>query len=188
MEMFPDKSRDDLVRALSLHGTVGAVALSLSSNLPEDDFSSDDDSLLQPSFPPSKEKIDSLQSLLKELGKNMSEERVKVKIEEEDILNDDALAHDKSPEFDVKKKLRIQFKGQPAVDTGGVTREFYTKLFQVIGKMFLQGGKYKSPMYSADIVASRLTILWHRDCSHYFTRWPGLPSVESFSILLHSFW
>ena len=88
MEMFPDKSRDDLVRALSLHGTVGAVALSLSSNLPEDDFSSDDDSLLQPSFPPSKDKIDSLQSLLKELGKNMSEERVKVKIEEEDILND----------------------------------------------------------------------------------------------------
>ena len=155
MEMFSDKSRDDLVRALSLHGTVGAVALSLSSNLPEDDFSSDDDSLLQPSFPPSKEKIDSLQSLLKELGKNMSEERVKVKIEEEDILND-ALAHDKSPEFDVKKKLRIQFKGQPAVDTGGVTREFYTKLFQVICKMFFQGGKYKSPVYSADIVASGL--------------------------------
>ena len=38
MEMFPDKSRDDLVRALSLHGTVSAVALSLSSNLPEDDL------------------------------------------------------------------------------------------------------------------------------------------------------
>ncbi|CAH3149890.1 unnamed protein product [Porites lobata] len=87
---------------------------------------------------PLQKKIDSLQSLLKELGKNMSEERVKVKIEEEDILND-ALAHDKSPEFDVKKKLRIQFKGQPAVDTGGVTREFYTKLFQVICKMFFQG-------------------------------------------------
>ena len=51
-----DKSRDDLVRALRQHGTVSAVALSLSSNVPEDDFSSDDDSLLQPSFPLSKAK------------------------------------------------------------------------------------------------------------------------------------
>ena len=66
------------------------------------------------------------------------------------------MAHYESSEFDVKKKLRIQFKDQPVVDTGGVTREFYTKLFQVIGKMFFQGGKYKSPVYSADIVASGL--------------------------------
>ena len=83
----------------------------------------------------------------------MSQERLQVKIEEEDILND-ASAHYKSSEFDVKKKLRIQFKGQPAVDTGGVKREFYTKLFQVIDKMFFQGDKHKSPVYSADIVAS----------------------------------
>ena len=96
-----------------------------------------------------------LTAIVKELGKNMSQERVKVEIEVKDILND-ALAHYKSPEFDIKKKLRIQFKGQPAVDTGGVTREFYTKLLQVIDKMFFQGGKYKSPVYSADIVASGL--------------------------------
>ena len=110
------------MRALGLHRTVSAWALSLSSNVPEDDFRRDDDSLLLPSFPPSKDKIDSLQSLLKELGKNMSQERVKVKIEE-DIMNY-ASAQNKRPEFDVKKKLRNQFKGQPAVDTGGVTREF----------------------------------------------------------------
>ena len=169
-----DKSRDDLVRALGLHRTVSAWALSLSSNVPEDDFRRDDDSLLLPSFPPSKDKIDSLQSLLKELGKNMSQERVKVKIEE-DILNY-ASAQNKRPEFDVKKKLRNQFKGQPAVDTGGVTREFYTKLFQVIGKMFLQGGKYKSPMYSADIVASRLTRYFGTVIVHIILQGgPGFP-------------
>ena len=140
------------MQALSLHGNVRAAALSLSSNVPqahEDDVSNDDDSLLPPSFPPSKGKIDSLQSLLKELGKNMRQEKVKVKIEEEHILND-ALTHYKSHEFDAKKKLRIQFKGQP-VDTGGVTREFCTKLFQVICEMFFQGGKYKSPVYSASL-------------------------------------
>ena len=169
-----DKSRDDLVRALGLHRTVSAWALSLSSNVPEDDFRRDDDSLLLPSFPPSKDKIDSLQSLLKELGKNMSQERVKVKIEE-DIMNY-ASAQNKRPEFDVKKKLRNQFKGQPAVDTGGVTREFYTKLFQVIGKMFLQGGKYKSPMYSADIVASRLMRYFGTVIVHIILQGgPGFP-------------
>jgi len=156
-EMFPKKSRDELMQALRFHGNVHAAALSLSSTAPEahEDVSSDDDSLLQPAFLPSESKIDSLQSLLMELGKNMGQEKVKVTIEEEDILND-ALTYYKSPAFDAKKKLRIRFKGQPAVDTGGVTREFFTKLFQVVCEMFFQGGKYKIPVYSADIVASGL--------------------------------
>ena len=164
------------MRALGLHRTVGAWPLSLSSNVPEDDFSRDDDSLLQPSFPPSKDKIDSLQSLLKEVGKNMSQEGVKVKLEE-DILNY-ASAHYKRPEFDVKK-LRNQFKGQPAVDTGGVTREFYTKLFQVICKMFFQGGKYKSPVYSADIVASGLMRYFGTMIVHSILQGgPGFPVLS----------
>ncbi|PFX25073.1 ATP-dependent DNA helicase PIF1 [Stylophora pistillata] len=156
-EVFPEKSSDDLMQALRFNGNVCTAALSLSSTVTEahnDDVSSDDDSLLQPTFSPSGSKIDSLQSLLKELGKNMSQEKVKVTIEDEDILND-ALTYYKSPAFDAKKKLS-QFKGQPAVDTGGVTREFFTKLFQVICEMFFQGGKYKFPVYSADIVASGL--------------------------------
>ena len=157
-EMFPNKNSNDLMQAIRFHGNVCAAALSLSSTVPEaheDNVSSDDDSLLQPTFSPSESKIDSLKSLLKELGKNMCEEKVKVTIEEEDILND-ALTYYKSPAFDAKKKLRIRFKGQPAVDTGGVTREFFTKLFQVICEMFFQGGKFKIPVYSADIVASGL--------------------------------
>lgn len=164
-EMFPAKSNDNLTQALSLYGNVqlAALSLSLSSAVPEScevDESSDDDSLLLPPFSPSESStstsnIDSLQSLLKELVKNMDDETVKIKIEEDDILND-ALTHYKIPDFDAKKKLRIQFKGQPAVDTGVVTREFFTKLFQIICDMFFQGGKYKSPVYSADIVASGL--------------------------------
>ena len=63
------------------------MSLSLTSNVPEDDFSSDDDSLLHPPFRPSNGKIGSSKSLLNELGKNMSQERIKIKIEE-DILND----------------------------------------------------------------------------------------------------
>ena len=33
---------------------------------------------------------------------------------------------------------------------------FFTKLLQVICEMFFQGGKFKIPVYSADIVASGL--------------------------------
>ena len=89
------------------------------------------------------------------------------------------LAHYKSPEFDVKKKLRIQFKGQPPVDTGGVTREFYTKLFQVIDKMFFQGGKYKSPVYGADIVASGLMRYFGTVIVHSILQGgPGFPALS----------
>ena len=83
-EMFPKKSSDDLMQALRFHGNVSAAALSLSTTVPEAhevDVSSDDDKLLQPTFSPSKSKIVSLQSLLKELGKNVSQEKVKVTIE-----------------------------------------------------------------------------------------------------------
>lgn len=52
--------------------------------------------------------------------------------------------------------LRIRFKGQPGVDTGGVTREFFHKVAPGYMEMFFQGGKFKIPVYSADIVASGL--------------------------------
>ena len=76
-------------------------------------------------------------------------------MDEDDILND-AMSYYKHPDFDPKKSLRIQYRGQPAVDTGGVTRQFYTELLQVICDMFFHGGTYKSPNYSADIAASGL--------------------------------
>lgn len=88
----------------------------------------------------------------------MSEEKVKVIIEEEDILND-VLIYYKSFVFDVKKKLRIWFKGQLVVDIGGVIREFFIKLFQVICEMFFQGGKFKIFVYSVDIVV--FGLMWY---------------------------
>ena len=62
-KMFPKKSSDELMQALRFHGNICIAALSLSSTVPEadeDDVSSDDDSLLQPTFSPSESKIDSL--------------------------------------------------------------------------------------------------------------------------------
>lgn len=86
-EMFLKKNSNVLMQAIRFHGNVCAAALSVSSTVPEaheDDVNSDDDSLLQSTFSPSETKIDSFKSLLKELGKNTSEEKVKVTIEDED--------------------------------------------------------------------------------------------------------
>ena len=100
-EMFPKKSSYELMKALRFHANVHAAALSLSSTAPEahEDVSSGDDSLVQPTFLPSESKIDSLQSLLMELWKNMSQEKVKVTIEEEHILNDALTYYEASWEF-----------------------------------------------------------------------------------------
>ena len=166
VELFPNKSTDLLHQALNDHVTISGAALSLSS-APTYAVSNDDDSdvLSETSFHPSDERENSLKSLLQELEKGMSTEKEKLKIDEDDILND-GLSYYKDPNFDPKKRLRVIYRGQPAVDTGGVTRQFFTKLLQVISDMFFHGSSYKSPVYNAGIVASGMmkyfgTIIVH---------------------------
>ena len=91
--------------------------------------------------------------MLKKLKKGLSSEKEKLKVDEEDILND-AMAYYKDPNFDPTKQLRVLFRGQPAVDTGGVTRHLFSKLLEVISEMFFHGSTYKSPVYNASVVAS----------------------------------
>lgn len=112
----------------------------------------------------------------KELQRGFSTQKEKVKVDEVDVLND-ALAHYKDPCFDSIKCLRIVYTGQPAVDTGGVSRHFFSQLLQVISEMLFQGTNYKGPIYNADTVASGMmkyigTIIVH---SIIFFRSPGFP-------------
>ena len=53
----------------------------------------------------------------------MSAEKVKLKIDEKDLL-EDAMAYYKAEEFDPTKGLRIVYSGQSAADTEGVVRQF----------------------------------------------------------------
>lgn len=122
MEMFPSHSREELQDALNIHVTVEMAALALSSNVTND--TSDFDSvLLQPTFLPRDHDVVTLQALIEKIQRNFSSEKEKVKVDEDDILND-ALAYYKDCKFDARKKLRVVYKGQPAADTGGVTRQF----------------------------------------------------------------
>ena len=49
--------------------------------------------------------------------------------DEEDIL-EEALLHYKHPSFDPSTPVRVSLKGQPAVDTGGVTRQFFNDVLR----------------------------------------------------------
>lgn len=91
--------------------------------------------------------------MLKEFQRGFSTQKEKLKVDEEDVSND-ALAYYKDPCFDPTKHLTIVYTGQPAVDTGEVSRHFFSQLLQVISEMFFQGTNYKSPIYNADTVAS----------------------------------
>ena len=100
----------------------------------------------------------SLPSILEELKGHMSNEKEKVKVDEEDLLND-AMAYYKDPNFDPKKKLRVVYNKQPAADTGGVTRQFFTQLLHLMSEEFFHGDYYKIPTYNSRVVASGIMKL-----------------------------
>ena len=65
-----------------------------------------------------------LNAELRALEKNFSsDQREKLKIDEEDLLND-AMAYYKDQDFDPRKKLRFLYSGQPPSDTGGSSFNF----------------------------------------------------------------
>ena len=59
------------------------------------------------------------------------DEKEKLKLELEDILNDSFVCY-KDRSFDPRRKLQIQIKGQPVADTGGVARQYLTVLMEDI--------------------------------------------------------
>ena len=54
---------------------------------------------------------------------------IKLRIEEEDIL-EDALAFYKAVSFDSTRPLRLSLAEQPAIDTGGIRQQFFNDLFE----------------------------------------------------------
>ena len=99
-------------------------------------------------------------------------------MDEDDILND-ALAYYKDSKFDARKKLRVVYKGQPAADTGGVTRQFYTQLLQEISQQFFQGDTFKTPIYNSNMVVSGIMKLVGTVITHSILQGgPGFPCIQ----------
>ena len=68
-------------------------------------------------------------TILQMLKSKITKDAKKVKIDPEDLLSD-ALQVYKHPNFDPAHPFIVQYKQQPAVDTGGVLREFYSDVFK----------------------------------------------------------
>ena len=150
--MFPDMSTDILGDCLSIHGTLNKGALSLSRISNDGEISDDESDVLTPSPDVS------LKNILSDLRSNFSAEKEKLKIDEEDLFND-AITYYKDPSFDSKKRLRIMYRGQPAADTGGVSKQFFTQLLENVCETFFKGEVSKIPIYNAYVVASGMMQL-----------------------------
>ena len=121
--MFPDKTSSELETCLHLNGTYSKTVNSLlgqnSSVLfnesQTDDMHDDDDDLLSSIFSDmsNQSKEERLSSELKNIQRKMSDDKVKLRIDEEDLL-EDAMVYYKCAEFDPTKRLRIVYTGQSA--------------------------------------------------------------------------
>jgi hypothetical protein len=91
-------------------------------------------------------------------------------VSEETVL-DDALAYYKNPDFDERCQLRITFENQPAVDTGGLRRHFYSMVFNVLEstskyKLFEGPPGRLMPLYSTSLIFSGLMKILGRMMAH----------------------
>lgn len=150
------------------------AALALSSNV-TNDTSDSESNLLQPTFLPREHDIVTLEEVIERIQRNFSSDKEKVKVDEDDVLNN-ALAYCKDGKFDAKKKLRVIYKGQPAADTGGVTRQVFTQVLQEMSQQFFHGDTFKTPIYNSNIVVSGIMKLVGTIIAHSILQGgPGLP-------------
>ena len=101
-----------------------------------------------------------------------SEEKNRIKVLSSECL-EEALIYFKNSEFDPKVKLTVTFKGQAAVDTGGVTRQFYTNVFdqmitgyEEIPRMFEGKDRRLLPIHNAGFVLSGLMEIVGKMMAH----------------------
>ena len=102
----------------------------------------------------------SLESALEHLQSKLNDEKIRLRVQQSYAL-EEALGHYKSPDFDPYAKLIIQYRGQSAIDTGGVLRQFYTDVFdqmidggEDVPALFEGSDHKKVPIHNASTILS----------------------------------
>jgi len=110
----------------------------------------------------SQPKFASLEESLTYLNSKFSEDSARLSVDRNFLL-DDALSFYKSDKFIPTKKLKVRFDGEPAVDTGGVTRQFFSDLFEIfetgadgVPALIVGESGHKLPTYDPSIAGSDL--------------------------------
>ena len=125
---------------------------------------------------------ESLVQIINILGRKLTGKRKKLEVDEDDLI-EDAVAYYKSIQFDASCPLRITFRGQPAIDSGGVLRQFYSDLFEglVQGKLLLlfEGEEaHKVPSYQPQAVMSGMFEMVGKMIAHSLVQGgPGFPCL-----------
>ena len=120
------------------------------------------------------------------LGRKLTGKRKKLEVDEDDLI-EDAVAYYKSIQFDSSCPLRITFRGQPAIDSGGVLRHFYSDLFEglVHGKLLLlfKGEEaHKVPSYQPQAVMSGMFEMVGKMIAHSLVQ--GGPGFQCLAMFL----
>ena len=153
-EMFPETKEEELKLAYDCSNSLQEAASFLAdrSSSPE----------LESQIP-----LMSLELLIEKLKGKLNDafDRKKLRVDEEDLVAD-AVAFYKRPDFDPKAGVRVVYSGQPASDTGGVSRHFFSDLLHRLSVTYFLGESRKVPLYNTDILISGLmkiigTIIVH---------------------------
>ena len=145
MKMFPTKTQTQIQLALTEHDNMNGAVLALTTSVTEEN-----DILATTNLEPKKPM--NLPERLNYLSSAFLDEKEKLKVELEDILND-SFVYYKDPSFDPRRKLQIQIKAQPAADTGGVARQYFTVPMEDICDKFFKGVLTKVPVYNINTIA-----------------------------------
>lgn len=117
-------------------------------------------------------KFKTLDDSLLKLRALFSSEKRRIKVVPTECL-EEALIYYKDGDFDHNIKLSVTFKGQAAVDTGGVTRQFYTNVFdqmttgcEEIPPMFEGKERRMLPVHNAGFLLSGLMEIVGKIMAH----------------------
>ena len=106
-------------------------------------------------------KFTSVAQILEFLNSKISNEKEKLRVEQGCVF-EDALGYYKESEFNPVLKMVVCYKGQAAIDTGGVARQFFTDVFtemiegsnSAIPTLFEGSDRRKLPIHNAGTVMS----------------------------------
>ena len=169
-ELLPFATEAELEGALSEFGAIDSAANAL---------------LRDPNIPAADENMEegddlSFVGITSKLGKKLTGKRKKLEIDEDDLVSD-AIAYYKSIEIDAHCPLRITYASQPAIDSGGILRQFYSDLFDALAEgklMELFEGEInrKVPSYRPEAVMSGLLEMIGKMIAHSLAQGgPGFP-------------
>ena len=106
---------------------------------------------------------------------------VKLKIDREDIVMD-FFHHYKSPEFNEVVPIKVQIKGEPAIDTGGVLRQAFTDVFHEIAggesylRLFTGHNQRLTPIYNSEHILTGVFEVLGKLIAHSLIQGgPGFP-------------